>query len=157
MCNRGLHVNTGNDVDTMLITTNIVAYIIAECNENIVERTHFHQQKDHELRLHSSKSRMNARLTAVMATVFKFSYAPLLFSWEETIYCKRGCVTITRYLHIRKKKFFSFRNGIRNTRECWWLICPENGNFVSHARVSLLRDFAKSVGLGDCRNISDNS
>lgn len=25
MCNRGLHVNTGNDVDTMLITTNIVA------------------------------------------------------------------------------------------------------------------------------------
>lgn len=69
---------------------------------------------------------------------------------KRIIFGVRGCVTIMRVC-VQEIKKCSFRNlefGICVSFVINW---PENGNFKREcecrARVSLLRDFAKSVGL----------
>lgn len=122
----------------MLITTNIVA---GGLHYRRVQReyrlrtvaTYFQQQKDHELKSHSSKSRMNARLVVtIMGDLFQILllYASSIFLRRKNIFGVRGCVTIMRIcIHVMKKKNFPFVYGIRVS---FVINCPENGNLERH-------------------------
>lgn len=115
----------------MLITTNIVA---GGLHYRGVQReyrlrtvaTYFQQQKDHELKSHSSKSRMNARLVVtIMGDLFQILllYASSIFLRRKNIFGVRGCVTIMRIcIHVTKKKNFPF---VMEYAYPSWLIAPK--------------------------------